>query len=320
MPAENTRPAPARSEHATGKLAGNHVNRVGYGAMQLAEADHLSGGRQQAVNLLRRAVELGVNYIDTAQFYGQQAHSDGLVNELIREALRPYPENLKLVSKVGAVYSETGEIPLAPAQQPAELRISVEANLRSLDSEQLAVVNLRRLDGGGPGIQATGDQVVDLDSQLAELVALRDEGKVGAIGLSNVGVDQVRHALPAGIACVQNSYNVLDRAAEPVLAECREHDIAWVPFFPLGSAAFPGMPSVTAHPAVVDAAGTLDASPAQVGLAWLLEHDPRALLIPGTTNPDHLTQNMAAADLRLGPDLMATLDALATQDAEGTFI
>lgn len=313
MPGETAGTDATRPGHAAGRLARRPVKRVGYGAMQLEVGD--DDGRTRAVNLLRHAVELGIDHMDTAEFYG-----NGLVNELIREALHPYPDNLMLVSKVGAAYDESGEINLVPAQRPAELRAEVEANLRSLGAEQLAVVNLRRLDGGGPGIQATGDQVVDLDSQLAELAALRDAGKIGAIGLSNVSLDQLRHALPAGIACVQNYYNVLDRAAEPVLTECREHGIAWVPFFPLGSAAAPGMPSVTDHPAVVDAAGTLDASPAQVGLAWLLEHDPRVLLIPGTTDPDHLTQNMAAADLRLGPDIMATLDALAARDAEGTFI
>lgn len=158
------------------------------------------------------------------------------------------------------------------------------------------------------GIRAEGDQLVDLDSQLAELVALRDEGKIGGIGLSNVSADQVRQALPAGIACVQNSYSVLDRAAEPVLDFCRQHDIAWVPFFPLGSA-FPSQPKVTGHPAAVAAA--LGATPAQVGLAWQLAHYAGTLLIPGTASARHLDENIAAGDLRLDAGTLATLDGLA---------
>src|SRR6478609_2048232 len=168
-------------------------------------------------------------------------------------------------------------------QRPEELRAGVEANLRRLGVERLAVVNLRRLDAR-PGIVATGDQRVDLDSQLAELVALRAEGKIDGIGLSGVGVDEFRRALPAGVVCVQNLYNLLDRTAEPLLAECAAHGVAWVPFFPLGSA-FPGAPRVAEHPAVVAAA------------AWLLAHDPGTLLIPGTRSLEHLAENVAAADV-----------------------
>jgi aryl-alcohol dehydrogenase-like predicted oxidoreductase len=157
------------------------------------------------------------------------------------------------------------------------------------------VVNLRRLDAR-PGIVATGDQRVDLDSQLAELVALRAEGKIDGIGLSGVGVDEFRRALPAGVVCVQNLYNLLDRTAEPLLAECAAHGVAWVPFFPLGSA-FPGAPRVAEHPAVVAAAADLGVTPAQVGLAWLLAHDPGTLLIPGTRSVEHLAENVAAADV-----------------------
>lgn len=287
-----------------GTLAGRPVNRIGYGAMQLEAVERRSGGREQAVNLLRRAVELGVEHIDTAQFYG-----NGLVNELIREALHPYPENLMLVSKVGAVNDDAGRFGLTPAQRPAELRADIEANLRSLGAERIDVVNLRRLDGG-LGIRASGEQIVDMDSQLAELAALREEGKIGAIGLSNVSVDQVRQALPVDVACVQNYYTMLERSDEPVLAECRAHGVAWVPYCPLGSASLPGTASVPGHPAVIKAAEAVGALPAQIGLAWQLAQDPDVLLIPGTTNPDHLAQNVAAADIRLAPDTMATLDAL----------
>ena len=267
-----------------GRLGDHKVRRVGYGAMQLAEGT--PPAREDAIAVLRRAVELGVDHIDTAEFYG-----DGLANDLIRAALWPYPDDLALVSKVGAVRAGR----LVPAQRPEELRAGVEANLRRLGVERLAVVNLRRLDAR-PGIVATGDQRVDLDSQLAELVALRAEGKIDGIGLSGVGVDEFRRALPAGVVCVQNLYNLLDRTAEPLLAECAAHGIAWVPFFPLGSA-FPGAPRVAEHPAVVAAAVDLGATPAQVGLAWLLAHDPGTLLIPGTRSLEHLAENVAAADV-----------------------
>ena len=288
--------------HVTGKLADHTVARVGFGAMQLAERGQRGPvDRDTAVTVLRRAVELGVNHIDTAEFYGQS-----VANGLIRDALHPYPEDLVLVSKVGA---EREGARLVPAQQPAQLRAGVEANLRTLGIECLPVVNMRRVDTR-PGLVATGDQVVDLDAQLAELVALRDEGKIGAIGLSHVSVDQLRHALPAGIVCVQNLYNMLDRTAEPLLAACHGNDIAFVPFFPLGSA-FPGAPKVTEHPAVQAAATALDRTPAQVGLAWLLAHDPGILLIPGTSSVPHLEENVAAADLPLDAATMAALDAAA---------
>lgn len=295
-----TETAQTRPTRAPGRLGGRPVNRVGYGAMQLENTE-----RERAVSLLRRAVELGVDHIDTAQFYG-----DGHVNEVIRAALHPYPDHLVVVSKVGAVHDEGSQYGLAPAQRPEDLRASVEANLRSLDVERLDVVNLRRLDGPGAGIRASGDQIVDLQDQLDELVALRREGKIGDIGLSNVTADQLRWALPAGIACVQNSYNVLDRSAEAVLDECREHDIAWVPFFPLGSA-LPGMTKVAEQPAVIAAGESAGKTPAQVGLAWLLARDPRVLLIPGTTDLAHLEQNLAVADFVLDAETTAELDALA---------
>lgn len=286
----------------TARLAGRVVARVGFGAMQLAERP---GGnpalpRDAALTVLRRAVERGVNHIDTAQFYG-----DGTANALIRAALAPYPGDLALVSKVGAEHLAGT---LVPAQRPEQLRASVDANLAALGIEQLAAVNLRRLDGP-PGIRAEGDQLADLDSQLAELVSLREQGKIGGIGLSNVTAGQLRQALPARIACVQNAYSLLDRSAEPVLDVCREHGIAWVPFFPLGSA-FPSIPKVTGHPAVIAAATTLDATPAQVGLAWLLAHYQDTLLIPGTGSTQHLDENIEAGGVSLDAATLATFDAL----------
>jgi hypothetical protein len=293
----------------TARLAGRAVARVGFGAMQLAERPGRSTplSRDAALGVLRHAVERGVNHIDTAQFYG-----GGTANGLIRAALAPYPGDLALVSKVGAEHA-AGK--LVPAQRPEQLRAGVDANLAALGTGQLAAVNLRRLDGP-PGIIAEGDQLVDLDSQLAELVSLREEGKIGGIGLSNVTAGQLRQALPAGIACVQNAYSLLDRSAEPVLDVCREHGIAWVPFFPLGSA-FPSVPKVTGHPAVIAAAAALGATPAQVGLAWLLARYSGTLLIPGTGSTRHLDENIESGAIRLPDSTLAELDGLwaAGQDA-----
>jgi len=281
--------------HAYGKLGDHDVLRVGFGAMQLEHADPAD-----AVKVLHRALELGVDHLDTAQFYGT-------VNDLIRTALHPYPDTLKIVTKVGAVTHPTER--LIAAQKPAQLRASVEENLRTLDTEHLAVVNLRRLDTP-PGITATGDQVVDLDSQLAELIALRDEGKIGGIGLSHVSLTQLRQALPAGIVCVQNMYNVLTRGHEDVLTECAAHGIAWVPYVPLGSA-FDRLPNVTDNPTVIAHAQRLRITPAQAGLAWLLGHSPATLLIPGTRNLAHLADNVAVARIELDQEATTALDALA---------
>lgn len=285
----------------TAKLAGRTVARVGFGAMQLERnaADRDGAGRDAGVAILREAVAAGVNHIDTAQFYGS-------VNALIREALAPYSDDLVLVSKVGAVRDGAGR--LIPAQRPEQLREQVEANLATLGVEQVGVVNLRRLDAR-PGLVAEGNQVVQMDDQLAELAALREAGKIGAIGLSSVSAGQLRQARPAGIACVQNLYSVLDRTTEPVLELCREYDIAWVPFFPLGSA-FPGRPKVTDDPVVAGIANEMGATPAQVALAWLLAHYDHTLLIPGTSDPGHLAENISAGSLRLPAAAVTALDQL----------
>lgn len=281
----------------TGLLAGRTVSRIGYGAMQL---ERLHADRSAAIALLRLAVELGIDHVDTAQFYG-----DGLVNGLIREALRP-ADGIVVVTKVGAAPDPVGPLPLRPAQRPEELRVGVEDNLKNLGVDQLAVVNLRRLDAG-PGIRAEGDQVVDLDDQLAVMTAMRDEGKIGAIGLSGVTLDGLRRALPAGIACVQNAYSLVTRDDEDMLQLCVAEGIAWVPFFPLGSA-FPNSPKVTDQPAVRAAAHTLGSTPSQVGLAWLLHHAPNLLLIPGTASAEHLEANVAAGEIKLDDATLAALD------------
>ncbi|PRY13528.1 aldo/keto reductase [Kineococcus rhizosphaerae] len=284
----------------TAPLAGRTVHRVGYGALQLPR---LAGDRDGALALLRRAFDLGVDHVDTAEFYG-----DGLANALVRDALRP-GDDVLVATKVGAEPAPDGEHRLRLAQRPEQLRASVEANLRSLGTDRLDLVNLRRAEVG-PGLIATGDQVVDLDDQLAVLTDLRDAGKVAAIGLSTVTPADLRRALPAGIACVQNAYSLLDRDGEDLLDLCRAEDVAWVPYFPLGGA-FPGTPKVVDAPAVRTAAQALCVSPAQVGLAWLLAHAPTTHLIPGTADVAHLEANLAAAAVELDAATLATLDALA---------
>jgi aryl-alcohol dehydrogenase-like predicted oxidoreductase len=278
------------------QLGDRAISRIGYGAMQL---DRLSADRDAAIALLRRALELAVDHVDTAQFYG-----DGFVNGVIRDAFRP-EDGVVVVSKIGADPNPGGATPLRPAQRPEELRASVEDNLKSLGLDQIAVVNLRRMDAG-PGLRLEGDQQVDLDDQLATMTALRDEGKIGAIGLGSVTVDVLRRALPAGIVCVQNLYSLVSRDDEDLLRLCAGAGIAWMPFFPLGGA-FPGRPKVTDSPAVIAAARSLGCTPSQVGLAWLLRHAPNVVLIPGTADPRHLEENVAAGTIALDDAAMAAL-------------
>ncbi|WP_420031494.1 aldo/keto reductase [Streptomyces sp. cg28] len=287
-----------------GQFAGRTVSRVGFGAMQLPR---LAEDRKSALGVLRRAVELGVDHIDTAQFYG-----NGFSNDVIREAIRP-EDDVLVVSKVGAT-PDDGPVHLRLAQRPEELRASVEDNLTSLGVEQIPVVNLRRADHG-PGLRAEGDQDVDLDDQLAVMTALRAEGKIGAIGLSSTTLDVLRRSLPAGIVCVQNAYSIVSREDEDMVELCRAEGIAWVPYFPLGSA-FPGLPKATEEPAVLAAAERLDASPAQIALAWLLHHTPNTLLIPGTADPGHLAANVAAGTIRLDKATLAALDAIPSRTGD----
>ena len=284
----------------SGSLAGRTVRRIGFGAMQLP-GPGVSGpprDRDEALAVLRRAVELGVNHIDTAQYYGPD-----VANELIHDALHPYPEDLLLVSKVGARRDAQGG--WLPAQTPAELRAGVEDNLRTLDVEQLGAVNLRRMsDDELP----EGTQPVPLEDQLAEMVALRNEGKIAGVGISNATLDQVETAIEtAGIVCVQNPFSLLDRHDTEVLERCGEVGVAYVPFFPLGSA-FPHLPKVTDDGTVRTVAERVGATPAQVGLAWLLAHDDAILLIPGTSRLEHLEENVAIGDLTLSTRDVAELD------------
>ncbi len=283
----------------SGLLGGRTVSRIGFGAMQLTR---LRDDRSAAIALLRRVVELGVDHVDTAQFYGA-----GLVNDLLREALRP-EDGVVLVSKVGCDADPGGPIPMRAAQRPEQLRASVEDNLRALDVENIPVVNLRRLDGTSR-LRAEGDQVVDIEDQVAEMVALRDEGKIGAIGLSSVTLEGVRRTIPAGIACVQNEYSLVNRRDEEMLQLCLDEAIAWVPYFPLGGA-FPGSAKVAEQPAVYAVAQSVQSTPAQVGLAWLLHHAPNVLLIPGTADVGHLEANVAAGDVNLDAAALDTLDGV----------
>jgi pyridoxine 4-dehydrogenase len=287
-----------------GRIGTSTVARVGYGAMQLFEPSP-----DDATAVLRRALELGVNHIDTASFYGP-----GEVNRRIQAALSPYRDDLVIVSKVGARYTGDDPVPLAAAQKPAELRAAVEDDLRQLGVDCVPVVNLRRMDLG-PGVQAEDDQIVDLDDQLAEMIALRDEGKIGGIGISSVPLEILQRALPADIVCVQNAYSLLDRSQEAMLELCQAEDIAWVPYFPLGSA-FPGFPKAADNDVVRAIAGELDVTPAQVGLAWLLAHAPNMLLIAGTKSVGHLEENIGAGDIVLSADQVARLDAVTSPGAD----
>ena len=281
-------------------LGGHAVARIGFGAMQL---ERLRDRPADAVALLREAVDLGVDHVDTAQFY-----ADGFVNDAIRRLLAE-GRRVVVATKVGGDPAPGAKPPIKPAQRPEQLRASVEDNLRSLGLEQLPLVNLRRLDIP-PGLTAEGDQVVDIDDQLEAMIALRDEGKVGAIGLSAVSRENLERALPAGVVCVQNAYSLLSRRDEDMLDLCASHGIAWAPFFPLGGARFPGWPKVTEHPRVIEIAADMAVTPSQLGLAWLLAHRPNVVLIPGTADAAHLRENIDAGSLSLAEEVMAELDAL----------
>ncbi|MGA2211226.1 MAG: oxidoreductase [Acidimicrobiales bacterium] len=273
-------------------LAGRPVGRMGFGAMQLPGRGVFGppADRDEAIAVLRRAVDAGVNHIDTAQFYGPD-----VANDLIREALAPYPEGLVLVSKVGA--ARDGEGHWLPAQRPHELRAGVAANLASLGLEQVPVVNLRRHP----------ESDVALAEQLEAMEALRSEGLIGGVGLSNVTLEEYLEARSrTEIACVQNAYNLVSRDEQTLFETCASDGVPFVPFFPLGSAFDPGK-SVLQAPAVQDSARRLGATPAQIALAWLLAQAPTVLLIPGTSSLAHLEENLAAVDLVLDEEALAAL-------------
>ncbi len=262
------------------------VSPIGFGAMRLAGPNVFGppADRGEAVALLRDAVDNGVNHIDTAEYYGPT-----VVNELIREALSPYPSDLVLVSKVGAARGTRGEI--FAYDRPDQLRRGIEDNLKTLGVDSLGAVNLRLMRASEP----TGL----FDDQLAAMVAARDDGLIGAMGLSNVSRAQLVHALDSvEVACVQNAFHPADRSSDAVLEACTHRDIAFVPFGPLGF----GSASVLASPALLRIARRLGCTPAQACFAWELAAAPNILLIPGTASRRHLQENLAASEVRFGPD------------------
>ena len=288
--------------NATTTLGERPINRMGFGAMQLAGPGVFGPPSDPAAAraVLRRAIELGVDHIDTSQYYGPD-----VVNDLIRQALYPYPEDLKLVTKVGARRDDAGRV--LPAQRPDELRDGVEANLRSLRVERLDLVNLRL-------VEARNDGPIPLEEQLSALDEMRQEGKLDLIGLSNVDQAKVRRALAlVDIAGIQNGYSIVDRHDEATV------DFAWereIPFVPFGPLAFRGGPArLAAEPAIARVADKHGATPTQIALAWLLARYDRMLLIPGTSSVAHLEQNIAAADVALDESDIAELEK-ATQLAD----
>ncbi|MGO9226441.1 oxidoreductase [Mycobacterium sp.] len=273
------------------------VARIGFGAIQLPGRGAFGKprDRDEALAVLRRAVELGVNHIDTAQFYGPNVS-----NELIREALYPYPENLALVSKVGARRDDAGG--WVPLLDPADFRSDIEANLRSLGVDQLAAVNLRLMDND------RHDE--HFEELLSVMIAARDEGLIGGIGLSNISPEHLLHALDrTEIVCVQNVFSLVNRSSTPVLEECTKRGIAFVPFFSLRSP-FAPPDQVLGNDVVLETAQRLGRTPAQIALAWTLSVAPNVLLIPGTSSVLHLEENMDVASIVLDEDAREQLNAV----------
>jgi pyridoxine 4-dehydrogenase len=253
--------------------------------------------RELAIEILRTAIELGVDHIDTAQYYGPD-----VVNELIRDALRPYPAELAIVSKVGARRGSRGEI--LPFDEPAELRAGIEDNLRTLGVDRLAAVNLRM-----PDDTALPDG--RFDDQLAAMVGAREDGLIEGVGLSNVSLAQLEHALTiTNIVTVQNSYSLADRRSDAVLRLTSARGMSFAPYLPLG---WPGRTRLQSlgNPVVTDIAERLGRTPAQVALAWLLALAPNVLLIAGTSSIHHLRENIASGEIELSPEDRDALTALA---------
>lgn len=283
---------------STFPLGRSRLKRSGYGAMQLGGPPYAAGGpadRASAIGVLQAAVAAGVNHIDTAQYYGP-----GLANDLIREALYPYPQELAIVSKVAVGRPDASAV--IPSGEPRQLREGIQDNLRSLAVDQLAAVNLR----------LAGRDRVDarFDDQLAAMVAARDEGLIAGVGLSNVRLEQLRHAAQGtDIVCVQNLFHLADRRDTPVLQECLRRGIAFVPFCPLGWPRGAANPVLTS-PVVIRTADRLGMTPAQAALQWLLQLASNVLLIPGTASIAHLRENLAAEDVTLDREALRDLDGV----------
>jgi aryl-alcohol dehydrogenase-like predicted oxidoreductase len=289
-----TAPAAAAGSWLLGDLT---VNRMGFGAMRLPQrgralaASATPSDRNQSIAVLRRAVELGVNHIDTADFYFSSLHS---ANELINAALAPYPDDLIIVTKVGPRRDAAGE--WMSAASPAELRGQVEQNLRQLGRDHLDVVNLRRMPSMG----------VSIAEHFGALADLRDAGLIRHLGVSGVTPEDLAAAQAiAPVVCVQNAYS-MDRSADPLLSVCRELGIAFVPFFAIaGAGRHDGPAKEPAELAAIAAAH--GATAAQIRLAWTLHQGPHVLAIPGTGSVEHLEQNVCAAALRLSADHLSVL-------------
>jgi pyridoxine 4-dehydrogenase len=286
-PARHADPALPTRPMSTFPLGSRQVRRFGYGAMQLAGPSAVNApDRVSAIGVLRAAVTAGVDHIDTAQYYGPD-----VVNDLIREALYPYPRELAIVSKVG-VFRDVG-------QDARQLRQGIEDNLRSLRVGQLAAVNLR--------LPSPGRADARFDDQLAAMVQARDDGLIAGVGLSNVSLEQLRHAADGTeIACVQNLFHLADRGSAPVLQECIRRGIAFVPFGPLGWPRGAANPVLTS-PVVIRTAARLGVTPPQVALKWLLQLASNVLLIPGTGSTAHLLENLAAEHVALDDQALREL-------------
>ena len=283
------------SSAGTFQLGDRTVKRLGYGAMQLAGPGVFGPpkDRAQAIDVLRAAIEAGVDHIDTSDFYGPH-----ITNQIIREALHPYPDGLTIVTKVSARRGPNGE--WLPAMSREELRSAVHDNLRNLGLEVIDVVNFRSmLDVYGP---AEGS----IEEQVTVLAELQQQGLIRHIGLSNVTARQVTDSRKiCDIVCVQNMYNIANRTDDAMIDMLADEGIAYVPFFPLGG--FSPLQSATLN----EVAARLRATPMQVALAWLLQRSPNILLIPGTSSAAHLQENLAAAELQLSREVVAELDRIA---------
>ncbi|KAB8311673.1 aldo/keto reductase family oxidoreductase [Rouxiella chamberiensis] len=278
----------------TYRLGDREVGRLGYGAMQLAGPGVFGPVKDEArgIQVLRDAIASGVNHIDTSDFYGPHE-----TNRLIKKALHPYPDNLCIVTKVGARRDEKGG--WLPAFSPQELTQAVEDNLRNLGLETIDVVNLRSM------LDIHQPKEGSLEPQLEALIRLKERGLIHHIGLSNVTATQVADAQKlTTIACVQNMYNLANRRDDALVDTLAEQGIAYVPFFPLGG--FSPLQSTLLD----EMAATLQATPMQVALAWLLKRSPNILLIPGTSSPEHLQENLASATLQLSEDVMDRLNGI----------
>lgn len=286
------------TRYTTFSLGSQFVNRLGYGAMQLAGPGVFGPpkDRHAAISVLREALALGVNHIDTSDFYGPH-----VTNQIIREALHPYADDLVIVTKIGARRDDKGG--WLPAFSAEELKQAVHDNLRNLGLDALDVVNMRVMIGDGHAPREGS-----IEASVSVLAELQQQGLIKHIGVSNVTPTQVAEARKiANIVCVQNEYNIAHRRDDELIDTLARDGIAYVPYFPLGGF------SPLQSSALNEVASSLNATPMQVVLAWLLHRSPNILLIPGTSSVTHLQENMAAGQLTLPEDALATLDGIAAR-------